>query len=269
MDVDSGKEKVSSRKSRIWPIPGDSGDEFHLIAIARNSSSLARLDLNPSSQRRSSVSKGKNIIGNVSERYRHWPNRTSRGGSWCWVTLCLCLVESIGLAHANPNESILVEQLNRGYHVQLQFEVNASPECVREVLTDYDQLSAINSKIVASQAFEHPAANVTRVRYEIRHCIWFYCFDIVIVEDVTTLKDGSIIANVIPDESDFKNGHTVWSLATSPRGTLIGYESSMEPGFWVFPILGPMIIKNTLREQITLSADRIQSLVEEKNQYCL
>jgi hypothetical protein len=201
----------------------------------------------------------------VSEYYGHRLNRTSRGGSWCWGTLYLCLLESIGLAYANPNESILVEQLNGRYHVRLQFEVNASPERVREVLTDYDHLNAINPKIVASQALEHPAANVTRVRYEVRHCIWFYCFDIVIVEDVTTLEDGSIIANVISDESDFKNGHTVWSLATSPRGTLIGYESFMEPRFWVFPILGPIIIKRTLREQITVSADRIQGLVEEKN----
>jgi hypothetical protein len=136
---------------------------------------------------------------------------------------------------------------------------------VREVLTDYDHLDAINPKIVASQALEHLAANVTRVRYEIRHCIWFYCFDIVIVEDVTTLEDGSIIAKVIPDESDFKYGYTVWSLAASPRGTLIGYESSMEPRFWVFPILGPIMIKKTLREQITVSAERIQGLVEEKN----
>ncbi len=86
-----------------------------------------------------------------------------------------------------------------------------------------------------------------------------------IVEDVTALEDGSIIAKVIPDESDFKNGYTVWSLAASPRGTLIGYESSMEPRFWVFPILGPIIIKKTLREQITVSAERIQGLVEEKN----
>ncbi len=192
-------------------------------------------------------------------------NGTSRGVSWCWGTLYLCLVEPIGLAYANPNESILVERLNGAYHVRLQFEVNASPERVREVLTDYDHLNAINPKIVASRALEHPAANVTRVRYEIRHCIWFYCFDIVIVEDVTTLEDGSIIAKVISDESDFKNGYTVWSLAASPRGTLIGYESSMEPRFWVFPILGPIIIKKTLREQITVSAERIQSLVEEKN----
>ena len=39
----------------------------------------------------------------------------------------------------------------------------------------------------------------------------------------------------------------------------------MEPRFWVFPILGPIIIKKTLREQITVSAERIQGLVEEKN----
>lgn len=201
----------------------------------------------------------------MSEYYRHRLDRTSRGGSWCWGVLYLFLLEPIGLAHANPNESILVEQLNGGYHVRLQFEVNASPDRVREVLTDYDHLNAINPKIVASQALGHPADNVTRVRSEIRHCIWFYCFDIVIVEDVTTLKDGSIIAKVVPDKSDFKNGYTVWTLATSPDGTLIGYESSMEPRFWVFPILGPIMIKKNLREQITSSADRIQRLVEEKN----
>ncbi len=201
----------------------------------------------------------------MSEYYRHRLNRTSRGVSWCWGTLYLCLLEPISLAYANPNESILVEQQNGGYHVRLQFEVNASPERVREVLTDYDHLNAINPKIVASQALEHPAANVTRVRYEIRHCIWFYCLDFVIVEDVTALEDGGIIAKVIPDRSDFENGYTVWSLATSPRGTLIGYESSMEPRFWVFPILGPIMIKKTLREQIAVSADRIQYLVKEKN----
>jgi hypothetical protein len=147
----------------------------------------------------------------------------------------------------------------------MQFEVNAPPECVREILTDYDHLNAINPKIVASQALEHPATNVTRVRYEIKHCIWFYCLDFMIIEDVTILEDGGIIAKVIPDSSDFENGYTVWSLAPSPHGTLIGYESSMEPRFWVFPILGPVMIKRTLREQIAVSADRIQDLVKEKN----
>jgi len=87
--------------------------------------------------------------------------------------------------------------------------------------------------------------------------------DFVNVEDVTALEDGGIIATVIPDQSDFDNGYTVWSLTTSPRGTLIGYESSMAPRFWVFPILGPIIIENTLREQIGVSADRIQDLVKE------
>lgn len=201
----------------------------------------------------------------MSEYFHRWLDGTSRGGSWCWGTRYLCLLGLVGLAYANPNESIFVEQLNGGYHVRMQFDVSASPERVRELLTDFDHLNAINPKIVASQALEHFAENVTRVKFEIRHCIWFYCFDVVIIEDVTILEDGSITAKVVPDESDIKNGYTVWSLAASPRGTLIEYESSMEPRFWVFPIFGPMMIKNTLREQITVSADRIQSLAEEKN----
>ncbi len=148
----------------------------------------------------------------------------------------------------------------------MQFEVNAPPERVREILTDYDHLNTINPKIVASKILERPAGNVTRVWYEIRHCIWFYCLEFVNVEDVTALEDGGIIATVIPDQSDFENGYTVWSLASSPRGTLIGYESSIKPRFWVFPILGPIIIENTLREQIEVSADRIENLVKKKNQ---
>jgi len=199
----------------------------------------------------------------VSEYHDRRLRRTSIRAWWWWGTLYLCLVEPLGLAYANPIKSILVEQLNGGYHVRMQFEVNAPLERVHGVLTDYDHLNAINPKIVASQILEHPAENVTRVRYEIRHCIWFYCLDFVNVEDVTALEDGGIIATVIPDQSDFDNGYTVWSLTTSPRGTLIGYESSMAPRFWVFPILGPIIIENTLREQIGVSADRIQDLVKE------
>lgn len=195
----------------------------------------------------------------------HLRRRTPGRVSWWCGALCLCLVNLLGPAYASSAESILVEQLNGSYHVRMQFEVNAPPERVREILTDYDHLNAINPKIVASHVLEHPAANVTRISYEIRHCIWVYCLYFVIVEDITALEDGGFSAKVIPERSDFENGHTVWSLATSPQGTLIGFESSLEPRFWVIPILGPIMIKNTLREQVAVSADRIQNLAKAKN----
>ena len=135
------------------------------------------------------------------------------------------------------------------YSLDMSIIVAAPREAIFEVLTDYENLSAINPAILISERLEHDDPAVSRVRTVIRRCVMFYCPKLERVEDVRVLDDGDLNATIVPGMSDFEAGEASWAFEALDQETRIVYRASFDPDFWVPPLIGPPVVKGALREE--------------------
>ena len=117
-------------------------------------------------------------------------------------------------------------------------------EAVYKIVTDYDHFYRLSSIFVETSVISSIDAKITRRRILTRTCIFFFCFDATIVDDVTEVDDQVIKTVFVPEQSDFTYGMMEWQVTDlGDSQTLIRFNSRFQPRFWVPPILGPLLIK--------------------------
>lgn len=82
-------------------------------------------------------------------------------------------------------------------------------------------------------------------------------------EDVQTEGDGEIVGQALPSASDFRELREHWRIVPDDSGTRVHYAATMMPKFFVPPLIGPWLIKATLRRELATSARRIERLSHE------
>ena len=73
----------------------------------------------------------------------------------------------------------------------------------------------------------------------------------------------SITTSVIAERSDMPFARSEWVLTPENGGTRIEYRLAMEPGFWVPPVIGPMVIRRKLRSSGLRAAENLERLARE------
>jgi hypothetical protein len=91
-------------------------------------------------------------------------------------------------------------------------------------------------------------------------CLLLYCKSVVRYGYLLLEPRSEIVAVSLPAKSDFKYSRERWRLEQDGSGTLMRYDFEMEPDFWVPPVIGPWIIKRTLRTDGIDVIDRIEAL---------
>ena len=144
------------------------------------------------------------------------------------------------------------------YSLSVKARNNAPLDTVYRSITDFDNLAAINPAIEESQLLATPSADTRRVRSVIRVCILMYCKRVKQVQEVTLLDDYAIVAAVLPQGSDFRNGVAHWQLTASGDSTEMLFTNTFEPDFWVPPVIGPWLIKRKLIREVAETAMYIE-----------
>lgn len=157
-------------------------------------------------------------------------------------------------------EQVVVDRDGRAYHLSMTVELNAPPERVRAVLTDFEHLHRVNPSIVASEVLPSPAPDVTRVRTHVKSCVWFFCRKLDLVEDLRTGPEGDISARIVAELSDMKAGSAHWTIDGAGDVTRVTYRSTMEPGFWVPPLVRSRAVKKSLRKNLLATAENLERL---------
>ena len=152
------------------------------------------------------------------------------------------------------------------YQFQLQFTANGSSESVLALLTDYTQLTRLNPLIVSSRVLPTDALDVDRVEIITRGCMLFFCKTIRRVEDVLIANEKHIKSTITPSLSDFKSGHTLWTFTPKGTQTLVNYQATMVPDFWLPPFIGPYTLKKQIRTQLERTALKVNQLLATPNQ---
>jgi hypothetical protein len=143
--------------------------------------------------------------------------------------------------------------------VHIDMLIDAHPEQVRELLTDYAHLDRLSTSITDSELLYSNTPHY-RVRVTTDGCVFFYCRQLVQVQDVTELKNGYILVKVLPEMSDFSYSQNIWRIRIQDGRTRVTYSSDLVPGFWVPPIVGTVIFQHKLLEESQQVIENLERL---------
>ena len=173
------------------------------------------------------------------------------------AVLLLALV-GVSRAMALDIDDVHITKQGRAYQVQMTFGVAAPVNQVMAVLTDYGFPDRLNPKVTKKEVIGRQRG-ITRVRTEIRSCVFIFCKDVGLTQDVTVVAD-TIQADIVPDESDFRSGYFRWSVSSSDNGgSHIAFEAVMEPDFFIPPLIGGFIVRKRLRQEILATAKNLET----------
>lgn len=169
------------------------------------------------------------------------------------VTICL----PVAFASEVRESSIYFE--GRTYHYRFSVDIEAPLDNVRAVVTDYDNLQRINDDVVQSLVLERYDEKHLKRRMWINHCLLVFCFDLYFVENVDLLDDGRIRTTIIPGESNFSSGQSVWRLESlTATTTRISVEADQTPDFWIPPVIGPLVFKRAFVREVRETGRNIE-----------
>lgn len=176
----------------------------------------------------------------------------------------LLAVLGTGACVAAQIDAITVTHRNDGFKIVFDGVVDAPAQQVYEVLADYARLGKLNPVITAISVDSAPNGRGERVRSVIKACVWFFCTQIVQVEDVTEPDRNTIVAHIVPGAGDFESGWCFWRVTDKGPRTRLHYEATRVAAFWIPPLIGPWAIKRTVREQFESGIVVLERLANEK-----
>jgi len=167
-------------------------------------------------------------------------------------------------AMAAQVESITVTRGDGGLTIAFDAVVDAPARRVYELLSDYAQFARMNPAIISMSVAPAPTGRGERVRSVLKSCVWFFCRQVVQVEDVTEPDARTIVAHIVPGLGDFESGTGLWRVIDVGDRTRLHYEATRVAGFWIPPLIGPWAIKRTLREQLESSVMTLERLARQQ-----
>lgn len=157
------------------------------------------------------------------------------------------------------NYGVKIERNGKTYQLEITARIVATPQRVLQLLSDYLNLDKINDAILLSEILQQDE-NKQRVKLITEACVFFFCKTFTHVQDVID-NDGIIIATIIPQFSDFKDGWAKWSVTTEPDGNAkLHVVTHLTPNFWVPPVIGPLLIKRKLSSETIDTIKRLEYL---------
>ena len=149
------------------------------------------------------------------------------------------------------------------YSLSFEVVINAEFDTVRAIVTDYAKLDQLSDMVIKSTLLNMPDSENQRRLLVIRACLLVFCRNLKVVEDVVTAGPDQFVATVVPESSDFKSGMTRWQLTrVDKQRTRIEFEGYEEPGFWIPPLLGPVLVKRRLLKEAMAVMNNIELLAK-------
>lgn len=178
------------------------------------------------------------------------------------ILLLLCAV-SLSVGWAATIRTVQIERQDGRYVLESETFLQAPPNAVFRVLTDYDQFARISSVFEESRFAGSDADGTPLVYTRVEGCVWFFCKTMERVERLEFEAPDFIATTALPARSDFRYSRSEWLLSPDGDGTRVLYRLEMEPDFWIPPVLGPMIIKRKLVQGGEDAVTRIELLAQQ------
>lgn len=179
------------------------------------------------------------------------------------ILLLAVLAGACSPASAATFNSLKISRDGDTYHLSADVYLNAPLPQVYRVLTDYNHLTRISSVIRRSRLLARPDAHTATVYVESRACVLFFCHTIRETQIVTESPPADLSATAIPAQSNVKLAESTWHLQAEGQGTRMQWNLTIEPEFWVPPLIGPVLVEGNLRAEGEYSARAIEKLARQ------
>ncbi len=173
-----------------------------------------------------------------------------------WFTSPVFGVEVIAAAVAHREEV---------YDVTFTVEIEAEPDQVWRIITDFANLARLSPTIIESTLLSQAAeVGSARVRIVLRPCVWIiFCKTVRKVTDAT-MEGRSVVHITVAELSDFLSARERMTVepAARPRHSRVSYHAALVPKFFVPPLVGPYAIRKQILRDLTLTANRIEEMAQ-------
>ena len=176
----------------------------------------------------------------------------------CRTVVSMCLLLAAAITHASEAVEADVTYDAGVYTLNVHARITAPLTKVRDMLTAYDHLERVNPAVKESWVIYAFSPLHHRVYTRIDACVAFYCKQLLQVWDVEENPDGDIMATIVPEASNFKSGQASWILREVNGKTGLHFTTVLEPSFWVPPLIGPWLIRYTLRREALESIKNLE-----------
>ena len=185
------------------------------------------------------------------------PKRTILQG----VVALLLTSMSLMAAGADLRE-VVVEKQDDRYKLRSETWFDADRDALYRILTDYEQFRKFTTAFVESRNVEPDEFGRPGFYTRMQGCVLMFCKSYIRAGHLILTPISDIIAVVDPELSNFKYARERWQLFPDGDGTLLIYTFEMEPDFWIPPLIGPYVVKRTLRNGGVNAVDRIEALAQ-------
>jgi ribosome-associated toxin RatA of RatAB toxin-antitoxin module len=169
------------------------------------------------------------------------------------------------MAHALEVERLDVELRDDRYVVEFVGQLEAAPEAVHAVLTDYAEYPTLDPRIQESRVLERDQENQVRLYTRMRGCLGsLMCRTMQRVEEVQELPD-ELLATAILDQSDVRFGVTRSQWQAKDNGTQVTYRLEIMPKFWIPPLFGRRLMISALRSGTLELFTNVEKEAKERN----
>ena len=159
----------------------------------------------------------------------------------------------------NIPEIGIIEQ-NGIYQIKVVANIDASARHVRHVLTDFLHIYRLNPSIIESDVVKRHDDESVSVRTKVIGCVAYFCEELERVERVRVLPSGDLLAEIVPEQSQFKSGQTLWSIKSQGDQCEVSYSSDMEPDIFIPPVVGKFLIKKSIREEMQITFANLEKI---------
>jgi hypothetical protein len=166
-----------------------------------------------------------------------------------FLSLILAL---LGMAYSTGAVAVEINHVavnKRGDVFRLEAEtlVEAPPDFVYEVLTDFDRFHNLAAGMVATRYLE-PDEKGGQLGYtQVASCVFMFCKRFEKVERMWATPKKSLVTVALPERSDFSVYATRWRVIEAEGKTRLAFEASMQPDFWIPPLIGTWAVERKLR----------------------
>jgi hypothetical protein len=161
-------------------------------------------------------------------------------------------------AHSAEILSIDVDSNDGNYTMTSEAWFDASVEQVYEVYRYWDYATQFSSAIVESRDVELDEQGRPQFYIRNKGCVLFFCQSFVRQGYIESEPLILVRAFADPSVSDFHHSNESWTFEPHDGGTIVTYNLSMRPKFWIPSGIGPFLIKLKLMNDGSDAVDRIE-----------
>ena len=175
-----------------------------------------------------------------------------------------CLLALVVATTAQSAEimSIQVASDEGTYTLTSEVWFDATIEQVFEVYKYWEYATKFSSAIVEARDLEPDEFGRAQFYIRNRGCVLFFCQSFERQGYVESESNVVLRAFANPETSDFYHCNESWQFSVQNGGTVVTYDLSMRPKFWIPPAIGPYLLKRKLKRNGGQAVDRIELIAQ-------